>query len=161
MLADIIGTQAGCMPSIIVSTAAGDTARQERELKSLMGFMCAYGIFSLQDQGIIYRPWFDKAWNIVFDFGWGRPDVTPHYFYDETPAPVTHTGKDVRLTVARKKDAALLMFGNLGEATTFDIDVSGLGFGKAKIVDAETGRPVACNGIALARHGYRLLSVSR
>lgn len=161
VLADIIGTQAGCMPSIIVSTAAGDTARQERELKSLMGFMCAYGIFSLQDQGIIYRPWFDKAWNIVFDFGWGRPDVTPHYFYDETPAPVTHTGKDVRLTVARKKDAALLMFGNLGEATTFDIDVSGLGFGKAKIVDAETGRPVACNGIALARHGYRLLSVSR
>ena len=161
VLADVVGTQAGCVPSIIVSTVAGDRVRQEQELRSLMGFMCAYGIFSLQDQGILYRPWFDRAWNIVFDFGWGKPGVVPHYYYDETPAPVKHSGKDVRLTVAQKKDSALLMFGNLGEATTFDIDVAGLGFGRARLIDAETGSVLAPSKVNIGRHGHRLIYVMK
>ena len=123
--------------------------------------MCAYGYFSLSDQEIVPRDWFVKAWNVVYDFGWGKPDVTIHLFYDETPSPVTHDGKDVRLTVASKADSALLLFGNLGNGTEVSFDASGLGFGNVKVSDAETGKALPGNRFRIDRHGYRMFKVER
>ena len=161
MLADTVGVQAGTTPRLIVSTKYGDGERRMRELRTLMSVMCAYGIFSLDDADTAYAPWFAKAWNTVFDFGWGRPDVKPHWFYDGRPQPVKHDGADVRLTVAERADEALLMFGNLGEAATVAFDVSGLGFGDAAICDAETGEPLPKPEISITRRGYALVKVVR
>lgn len=160
-LAEITGGQTGKGTRYIVSTKKGDTAQQERELRSLMGFMCAYGMFSICDQNIIPRAWFDKAWNTVFDFGWGRPGVKQHFYWDGKPQPVTHDGRDVRVTVAEKSDAALLMFGNLGDAAKVRFDVSGLGFGKVRMTDIDTGAVIDSPVIDIVRHGYRMIRVDK
>jgi hypothetical protein len=160
-LTEICGRQAGTVPGVIVSARMGDKARRERELRSLMALMCAYGFFSLDDQGIVRCDWFEKAWNTVYDFGWGRPDVRIHFYYDETPHPVTHNGKDVRLTVAAKSDSALLLFGNLGEDAHVSFDLSGLGFAAGRVFDAETGETLKSNSFHIDRHGYRMIKVER
>ena len=160
-LTEICGRQAGTVPGVIVSARMGDKARRERELRSLMALMCAYGFFSLDDQGIVRCDWFEKAWNTVFDFGWGRPDVRIHFYYDETPHPVTHNGKDVRLTVAAKSDSALFLFGNLGEDAHVSFDLSGLGFAAGRVFDAETGETLKSNSFHIERHGYRMIKVER
>ena len=161
VLTDIAGGQTGKGTRIIVSMSKGDKKRQNRELISLMGFMCAYGFFSLSDQGIVGgNTRFEKAWNMVFDFGWGRPEVEQFQYWNEYQTqPVTHTGKDVRLTVAKKADSALLMFGNLGDDAEIDFDVSGLGFGKVALIDAETGKALGEPKLSVARHGFRLVRV--
>ena len=160
-IAEICGLQSGTVPAVIVSARVGDEARRGRELRSLMALMCAYGFFTLDEQGIVYRDWFEKAWNTVFDFGWGKPEVKIHFYYDEEPSPVTHNGRDVRLTVAEKADAALLLFGNLGDDTDVSFDPSGLHFGGSRISDAETGEELASNSFHVARHGYRMIKVER
>ena len=159
-LTEITGRQTGAVPKIIVSARTGDRARCEREVESLMGYMCAYGIFGLTDQGVIRgQKRFEKAWNTVFDFGWGQEGVEMRFYYDGKPQPVTHDGNDVRLTVAKKSGAALLMFGNLGDETEFSFDVSGLGFGKVALTDAETGEALGEPKLSIARHGFRLVRV--
>ena len=104
---------------------------------------------------------FEKAWNTVFDFGWGKPEVKIHFYYDETRPPVTHNGSDVRLTVAERADAALLLFGNLGDDADVTFDPSGLGFKIGKVSDAETGEELGSNSFHVARHGYRMIKVER
>ena len=160
-LAEITGGQTGKGSRFIVSTKKGDVGRQERELKSLMGFMCAYGVFAIADQLILKRDWFEKAWNCVFDFGWGRPKVEQHFYWDGKPQPVSHDGRDVRLTVGVKRDAALLMFGNLGDAAEVAFDISGLGFGRTRVLDAETGAALGGGRNRVDRHGYRIVRVER
>ena len=143
----------------IVKTTEGDKVRRNKELISLVAYMCAYGVFALNDQLILRRDWFEKAWNTVFDFGWGRPEVEQHFYWDGKPQPVSHNGRDVRLTVAKKPGAALLMFGNLGDATDVTFDVSGLSFREARLVDAETGAAFDAPRIHIDRHGYRLVRI--
>ena len=123
--------------------------------------MCAYGVFAISDQPILRRDWFEKAWNTVFDYGWGRPDVEQHFYWDGKPQPVSHDGRDVRLTVAKKPGSALLMFGNLGDAAEFSFDVSGLALGDVRLVDAETGTSLEKPTLRIDRHGYRLVKVER
>ena len=161
VLTEIAGGQTGKGTRIIVSTNKGDRERQNRELVSLMSFMCAYGFFSLNDQGLVGgNTRFEKAWNCVFDFGWGRPEVEQYQYWNEYQVqPVTHTGKDIRLTVAKKHDAALLLFGTVGEGATVSFDISGLGFGSAKLTDAETGLPLVQPEIAVGRHDFRQILV--
>jgi hypothetical protein len=106
--------------------------------------------------------WFDRAWNIVFDAGWGKPGSEMHWYYDGKVQPVTHNGKRVRVNVCRRGGSALLAFGNFGEAENISFDVSGLGFGKgAEVRDAETGRPVDTKSLNVPRHGYRLVRVEK
>ncbi len=164
-LLNIVGAAVGKGSRFIVRTTAGDSARKNRELMSLVAYMCAYGVFSICDQGLIGgNERFFKAWNIPFDFGWGNPDVEQfQYWNEEKKMPVVHTGRNVKLSVARKRDSALLMFGNLGdEDEDVVFDISGLGFGRdAKMVDAETDEPFAGNRLSLGRFGYRMLIVRR
>ena len=160
-ITEIAGLHAGTIPQVIVSARNGDAERRGRELRTLMAHMCAYGYFSLSDQEIVPRDWFVKAWNIVYDFGWGRPHVKIHHYYDETPSPVRHDGKDVRLTVASKPGSALLLFGNLGDDADVTFDASGLGFGNVKVSDAETGKALPGNRFRIDRHGYRMFKVER
>ena len=163
VLSDVTGLQCGVMTTPIMKTLEPETGgKKESQLKSLMAFMCAYGIFHLTDQGTLYRPWFEKAWNIVFDYGWGRPEVTGHWYYDKNPQPVSHTGRNVRLTVAEKKGrSALLMFGNLGDGEVIAFDVAGLGLGDVRISDAETGDEIGNPEISVDRHGYRMVLVEK
>lgn len=155
-LADSTGLQSGVGVRPIIKTS-----QDPENLRAVMAYGCAYGIFNFVDQGTLYTPWFEKAWNIVFDFGWGKPEVTPHWYY-VGKQPVVHTGKGVRLTVAEKKDAALLMFGNIAEETeTFTFDVSGLGFGAVRITDAETGDVLEKPELTMGRYSYRLIRVER
>lgn len=163
-LMNIIGGASGKGSHFIVSTNKGDATRQNRELMSLVGYMCAYGIFALEDQGLVANNQrFYKAWNIPFDYGWGEPEVEQFQYWNEDKAmPVTHTGKNVRVSVGKKKDSALVMFGNLGDAETCAFDLSGLGFGPtAKVSDAETGKPFEGNTLSLERFGYKMLLVTR
>ena len=163
-LMNIVGGASGKGSRFIVSTKAGDSERKNRELMSLVGYMCAYGLFALEDQGLIGgNERFQKAWNIPFDFGWGEPDVEQfHYWNEEKKMPVTHTGKNVRMSVGKKKDAALVMFGNIGDAEDCTFDLSGLGFGKGvSVTDAETGEAFVGNRLSLGRFGYRMLLVRR
>jgi hypothetical protein len=74
---------------------------------------------------------------------------------------VKHTGKDVRLTVAKKTGAALLLFGNLGEDAPVSFDLSGLGFAAGRVFDAETGETLKLNSFHIDRHGYRMIKVER
>ena len=156
-LVDIVGAQAGKGTRFLAMTDRGDQARKDRELKSLIGFMFAYGIFSVEDQGLYSDlPEFEKAWNAVFDYGWGRPEVEQICYWDDTKEkPVMHTGRDVRLTVAKKARSMLLMFGNLGEATEFSFETKG--GGEYDCVDVMTGRPVDPAHVTIGRHGYRLV----
>ena len=157
-LVNIIGGQTGKGSRIIVSTIKGDETRKERELKSLMGYLCAYGFFTMNDQGIIRREWFWKAWNIPFDYGIGEDFIEHHFYYDGKPQPFAHDGKDVRMNVLERKDGTgmLILVGNLGEATTFAFRPNGTG--KAfSFTDAETGASVDPAAVAIERHGYRMI----
>ena len=154
MIADTVGIQAGLAPCVISYAKLGDTARRAREFDTLVSYICAFGIFSIADGGIVYNKEFDRLWNAVFDFGWGKAEVTPHFSFDRTPAPVTHTGKDIRMTLGTKKGAALMLFGNLGEEVVVEFDLSGLNFKKAKVTNVVTGEVLAGNSFRLRRHGY-------
>lgn len=161
-LTEITGGQTGKGTRFIVSTNVGDDARRNRELISLMSYMCAYGLFALNDQGVVGgNERFEKAWNRVFDFGWGKPHVEQFQYWNEYKVqPVTHTGRNIRLTVAKKEGSALLLFGNLGDAETFTFDEKGLGFGSVSLVDAETGEALASREITVGRHDFRQVLVT-
>lgn len=160
-MTEICGLQAGTVPGVIASARVGDNERRGREMHTLMSLMCAYGFFGLSDQNMFHLESFEKAWNTVFDFGWGKPEVKIHFYYDEEPSPVAHNGRNVRLTVAEKADAALLLFGNLGDAADVSFDPSGLRFGSVRVYDAETGEELGSNSFHVARHGYRMIKVER
>ena len=140
VLADMLGLQSGCFPIPIVTTHPGNMARKERELESLFAVMCAYGFFHPMDQGIIYRKWFDDAWNAVFDFGFGKPGNKQYFYYNEEKMPITHNGKNVRVNLSVKKDSALIMAGNLGDKETLTFDASGLGWKNCEFFDAVTNK---------------------
>ncbi|MFA6929906.1 MAG: hypothetical protein WCT05_06235 [Lentisphaeria bacterium] len=160
ILADTIGTQAGVYPFPIVSTRMGDETRKERELKTLMSTMCSFGLMHLMDQGLIYRDWFDKAWNYIFDFGYGRDDV--ELFFTWEKQPVTTDAKDIRMTVAKRKDGkTLLMIGNLGDAVRTKINLSDLGYNEYTLSNAENGAAVAENTISVDEHGYTLVLIEK
>ena len=159
-LSSVVARQSGSAPRFITSTRVGDKARREREVKSLIGYMCAYGMFYVHDQGAEHSDEFCKAWNTVFDFGWAKDDVKRYFYYDEGPKPVLHTGANTRLTVQKRGDRALLMFGGLGEAEEVRFDANGLGFGPDLVyVDAMTGERLAKPQFVMERHGYRLICV--
>ena len=156
-LVNIIGGQTGKGSRIIVSTRAGDLARRERELKSLMGYLCAYGFFTMNDQGIIRREWFQKAWNIPFDYGIGEDRIEHHFYYDGKPQPFLHDAKDVRVNVLERKDGtgSLVLVGNLGDETTFALrPASGAAFG---YTDAMSGEVVDPSAVKVERHGFRMI----
>ena len=159
LLTDVFCRQTGAVPRFIVSTRRGDMARKQRELKTLFALMCACGVFALEDQSIVYADWFDKAWNIVYDAGWGKADAEMHWYHDGLPQPVVHDGRDVRVTSVKRGGSALVMFGNLGEEADVKFDVSGLGLGDAALSDAETGEAVSAGRLHIGRHGYRLVRV--
>lgn len=161
-LANVVGAQSGKGTRFIVSGKYGTPEENERVLYSLLGYMCAYGCFSLVDQGLLYKPWFEKAWNVPFDYGWGKPEVRQICYWDDQPKPVTHTGRNIRVTVGQKADSALVMFGNLGDAESFAFDVSGLGFGsRVRVKDAVTGEPLTGRQLRLDRFGHKMLFVER
>lgn len=157
-LVDVVGAQSGKGSRFIVMTDRGDQARKDREMRSLIGYMFAYGIFSLVDQGLYNSvPEFERAWNAVFDYGWGRPDVEQICYWDESKEkPYVHSGCDVRLTVARKGRSALLMFGNLGDAAEFSIKAVD-GSAPVLFTDVMSGEAVDSSHVKIERHGYRLL----
>lgn len=158
VLVDIVGAQSGKGTRYIVMTDRGDQARKDREMRSLIGFMFAYGIFSIVDQGLYNSvPEFEKAWNAVFDYGWGKPEVEQICYWDESKdKPYVHDGRDVRLTIARKAGSALLMFGNLGERTEFSVEVVDRR-APATFTDVMTGASVDPAHVRIERHGYRLI----
>jgi len=160
ILANTIGTQAGVYPVPIVSTRAGDMPRRERELKSLMSTMCSFGILHIMDQFLLYRQWFDDAWNLIFDFGFGKPDVEMFFTWEKQP--VTTTAPHVRMTVLKRKDGkVLLLIGNLGEACFAPLDCSGLGYTKWTLRNAENQALLMDNTVPLERHGYALILVEK
>jgi len=161
-LVDIVGAQSGKGTRYIVMTDRGDQSRKDREMRSLIGYMFAYGIFSLVDQGLYNNiPEFEKAWNYVFDYGWGKPEVDQICYWDESKEkPYVHDGKDVRLTIARKADSALLMFGNLGKKTEFSVGVVDKS-APCTYVDVMTGKNVDPAHVEIGRHGYRLILARR
>ena len=162
-LLNIVGAAVGKGSRFIVKTTEGDNARRNKELISLVAYMCAYGVFSICDQGVIGgNERFFKAWNIPFDFGWGNPDVEQFQYWNEEKAmPVTHTGKNVKLSVGKKKNAALLMFGNLGEEDEdVSFDITGLGLGKhVALVDAESRKPLKEAKVRVPGLEYRMIEV--
>ncbi|MBQ6474416.1 MAG: hypothetical protein IJJ33_20715 [Victivallales bacterium] len=160
ILANTIGTQAGVYPDIIVKTSVGDMARKERELKSLMSTMCSFGLLHLMDQNLLYRKWFDDAWNLIFDFGFGREGVEMFFTWEKQP--VTTTAPHVRMTVLKRKDGkTLLLIGNLGEACFAQLDCSGLGCSKWTLRNAENQALLMDGGLPLERHGYALILVEK
>ena len=133
-------------------------ARQE--LKTLMSTMCSFGLMHIMDQGIIYRDWFDKAWNCIFDFGYGSDDV--EHFFTWEKQPVTTDAKDIRMTIAKRKDGkTLLMIGNLGPAVSAKLNLDGLQYGKYSLSDAENGTAIAGNTIAVEERGFALVLVEK
>lgn len=157
-IVNILGGLTGKGSRIIVSAKVGDTARREQELKSLMGYMCAYGFFSMNDQNILVRDWFEKAWNIPFDFGLGEDRVEHFFYYDEdVKQPYLHTGKDVRMNILRHRDGSgdLILVGNLGKETEFAFEpTDGV---KRVYTDAETSASVDPAHVKLDYHGYRMI----
>jgi hypothetical protein len=164
ILADTIGTQAGIVPKIIVSTRGKD---KENEAKTLLALMLGFGIMNIVDQGLVYEPFFEKAWNIVYDFGWGDKDVNIYPFWGKEKQPVTHNGKNVRMTVVTRPPdrlhRTLLMIGNLGDAEKITLDASGLGLFKYTFKDAETYERYSSSGpkceVEIPKRGYKLIYV--
>lgn len=152
--ADTLGIQAGLVPRVIAYARLGNAERRMREFNTLVTYMCAFGYFSITDGGIVYSREFERLWNAVFDFGWGKPYVTPYFSFDRKPAPVRHSGSDVRMTLGVKDGAALMLFGNLGEETAVSFDLDGLGFSRAKVTNVATGETLAGNTFILPRRGH-------
>lgn len=162
LLSDVLGRQTGTVPRFIVTTRFGGRDGSLKELRSMFAMLCATGVFALQDHGTAYADWFWKAWNIVYDAGWGRPDAVMSWYYDGKPQPVKHDGRDVRVTTVRRGDSALAMFGNLGDAVDLKFDVSGFGFGPScRLYDAETGEELPKGEMRIDRRGYRLIRAVR
>lgn len=163
VLSDTIGTQAGVMPFLIISSAVGDTARRVHELRTAFSLMCAYGIMKLHEQNMIYDKDFDNAWNTVFNFGFGDPDVQYLPFWGYEKQPVVCDAKDVRMTVLVRKDGrALILVGNLGDQVKATFDVSGLCYKNFTARDACSGKEIAKNAnpsINIERHGYALIEI--
>ncbi len=162
ILADIIGTQAGIIPFTIVTTRKKDPTT---ELKSMLAMRFGFALMNLYDQSTALHnnPWARKALDIVYDFGYGDPDVEVLPFYGEKRQPVIQNGKNARMTVVKRPDGrTLLMFGNWGDAETVSCDLSGLKYGFCTVTDAESGKLLARTQefkFPLERRGYRLILV--
>ena len=162
VLADLCGTQTGIVPRTIVSVrGANPNVTEKEELASLISWSFAYGIMQHVDQGVA-RGYADyqKARDEVFDFGFGHPHCKTLVFYGKEKQPVTCNSKDIRTTqIIRPDGQAMIMVGNLGEATKASFDLTGLGYAKCEITDVFTGKTIPAAEVQISRHGYALLKI--
>lgn len=158
-LADILGIQSGIVPFPIMTCPD-----KKNELDSMLAAMFAYGVMNIYDQGVALgsNPWIKKVIDIVFDFGYGNPEVEIYPYWGKRPQPVSHNAKDVRMTVVKRQDGkTLLLFGNLGEKTNIKFDPSGLGYSNFMLTDPETGHAIEKPEISIGRRSYAMILIER
>ncbi len=158
ILADSLGTQDGCTSFILLNNLQDrNTPREKQVAKSATAILLGYALVNLEDQGFGFaeNQFVCKVLNIIYDFGYGDPGVEIYPFWGDRPQPVTHDGKDVRMTVVRRRDGrTLLMLGNLGKAVT--VNLKGIP-ADAKLFNPETGKPISGHQVKLDYHSYALV----
>ncbi|MFA6929902.1 MAG: glycoside hydrolase domain-containing protein [Lentisphaeria bacterium] len=167
ILADIVGTQSGIIPRVIVSTrgAMEDISKAE-EVKTLIATSFGFAIMNHCDQGVERgHKEYAFARDTIFSFGYGDPSVQIYPFWGKEPQPVRCSAPDIRLTsVVRPDGKTLLLIGNLGEEVRVNLDLSGLRYSRFTATDLYSGNvfePSTNPVIEIAQHGYALLKVEK
>ncbi len=164
ILADIVGTQSGIIPRVIVSTkGAIEGISPEEEVKTLIATSFAFALMNHCDQGVI-RNQKDYAFarDTLFTFGFGEPEVKVYPFWGKEAQPVRCQAPDIRLTsVVRPDGKALVMIGNLGDEVTAKLDLARLGYDRFKISDLYASKDLAEPALSIAQHGYALLKIEK
>ncbi|MBQ6473135.1 MAG: hypothetical protein IJJ33_14210 [Victivallales bacterium] len=125
VLSQTIGTQAGCVPVVIVQASRPNA---DESTRSLLATAFANDLMLMTEAVGLAKPdFFKRALNLVRNFGYASPDtkVIPGWRDDN---PVRMDRKDVMATVVTRGDGeTMLLIGNLGETTAVQVDVSRLG----------------------------------
>ena len=156
------GTQAGVVPRTIVSTHSSKLSRAE-QVRSLISWSFANGMLNHTDQGVLKNQKdFAVMRDVIFGFGYGRPQNKTIAYYDKEKQPISCNAKSVRTTqVIRPDGKALLMIGNTGDKVKVKFDLSGLNYKSYKITDVFTGKPVESTELEMPRHGYALWKIEK
>lgn len=160
LLATATGTQNGCVPQILVSNTGEQTDWLTRTFLAvtlpadLPLVMVAGGITDT----------FYRSWDRLREFGYGSDQVESFPWWSEPP--VRSPLETLRLAVHRHRGraASVVCLGSRAEADlAAELDLSGLGYGRCRVVDMESGQELPCHGsmlpVTVPRHDFRMLMI--
>lgn len=163
LLAETIGTQAGCIPQIL-NLVTGNNQRWIGRT-----FLCRMLAIDLPMclWQTNYDSIFTETWQRVYQFGYGSPQVTvyPSWNVDN---PVRCAAENIRISSYIRQDRhetmiAVCDFGNNENGGEYEIDLSALGYPAYSVTDAESGVALGvADGkvkLTLPRRDFRLLII--
>ena len=133
ILTECLGTQTGTIPNIMVQ-ASGD--KIPWIYRTMLANIFAYDLMLYYIHQSPQLPVLIETTDLIRDFGYGNPEVTVYPGWSKKN-PVKLSRRDAKATILVKKDAALLLIGDLGKGGELELDLSGLGFEKYCISNAE------------------------
>ena len=164
IMAETAGTQSGTIPRCIVSTRFTSAERAHEIAESLVGISFAYGLLNHSDQGVIkgdknYQLWRD----IVFDFGYARPENKTILFYSKEKQPVSCAQDGILTTQVIRPDGKALVL--IGSRNATDVkasfDVTGLNYGKCRFTDLRAGKEIENPEVVIPKFSYGLLLIEK
>ena len=164
IMAETAGTQSGTIPRCIVSTKKTAEHNPHDLAETLVGLSFAYGLLNHSDQGVIrddknYQLWRD----IVFDFGYARPENKTILFYSQEKQPVTCSQKGILTTqIIRPDGKVLVLVGSRNaEPVKAVFDVSGLNYGKCKYTDLRHCKELETPELEIPKYSYGMLLIEK
>ncbi len=155
ILTHTLGTQAGCLPWVLVNTAGSNGAKAT---DTLLPLTFGYDLFCQTGSGLTKTDRWKKVQNFVRNFGYGEDTTTVWPGWDETN-PVKVAAKTTRCTTVRRQDGTvLLLVGNRGKAEKVTLTLPRAGhvtdaLSKAKIAEGKEF------SLDLPQYGWKMLIV--
>ncbi|MBQ7175965.1 MAG: hypothetical protein IJS08_01010 [Victivallales bacterium] len=164
IMAESAGTQSGTVPRCIVSTKPMPGHDPHDIAESLVAHSFAYGLLQHVDQGIIKNDKNYALWrDIVFDFGYARPENKTLFFYSQEKQPVTCSQPGIKTSqVIRPDGKTLVLIGSsLDKPVRAIFDVSGLKYGKCRFTDIRSGTVIDKPELDIPKFSYGMLLIER
>lgn len=162
ILSQSLGTQTGCLPSVLVKITGNET---ERITRTFIATLLAYDIQIVIPNGGFNAGIFQKVATAMLKFGYGLDGVDVYPCWKPQDY-VKVDSKDAKISLYKKNGSAMITVSDFsGKDSSVNVDISGLKSGKVKAVNIETNEvvPVTENKINLniPKYDYRVILIEK
>ncbi len=144
ILATTIGTQSGCVPSVLIEITGNE---KERVSRTFIATVLAYDIPLVYSQGGLDAKALRTTFEKLYKFGYGLPDVESFPCW-KNQKYVLINGAGIKMAVHRRNDgnAIIAVSDFSGKDNSCEIDFAGLGLGPLKVSNMETNTTLILQG---------------